>query len=69
MSTQYPMSPKVQLGGIAHLGRIIARFGSDLYLLDFLVLDTSAFERRVRASTLPHITTWADMIELDETPL
>ncbi len=141
MSTQYPRSPKVQLGGIAHLGRIIDKIrlrhagqiqdynyltvGFDRYLLDFLELDAPAFEQRVRdggadtelldwvrahmrkrsseeiaqwnqrietggptdeagkvrfqqrlegvaqkrgvpVSTLPHITTWADMIELDE---
>jgi hypothetical protein len=141
MSTQYPRSPKVQLGGIAHLGRIIDKIrlrhagqiqdynyltvGFDRYLLDFLELETSAFEQRVllggtdtelldwvrahmrnrspeeiaqwnhrietsgpmdeaararfqqrlkdvaqkrgvSVSTLPHITTWADIIELDE---
>ena len=141
MGTQYPRSPKVQLGGIAHLGRIIDKIrlrhagqiqdynyltvGFDRYLLDFLELDDSAFEQRVldggtdkelldwvRAhmknrsqeeldqwnqrietsgpideagtarfqqrleavatkrgvpiSTLPQITTWTDMIELDE---
>ncbi len=141
MSAQYPRSPKVRLGDIAHLGRIIDKIrlrhagqiqdynyltvGFDHYLLDFLELDAAAFEQRVRdggadteildwvrthmrsrspeeiaqwnqrietsgpmdeagearfqqrlkdvaqkrgvpVSTLPHITTWADMIELDE---
>lgn len=51
MSIQYPRRPKVQLGGIAHFGRIIARFDSDRYLLDFLELDTSAFEQRVREAS------------------
>ena len=141
MSTQYPRSPKVRLGNIAHLGRIIDKIklrqagqiqdynyltvGFDRYLLDFLELDDSAFEQRVRdggtdkelldwvrahmknrtpeeldqwnqrietsgpideagkarfqqrleavatkrgvpISTFPQITTWTDMIELDE---
>ena len=141
MSTQYPRSPKVQLGGIAHLGRIIDKIrlrhagqirdynyltvGFDRYLLDFLELEASVFEQRVllggtdtelldwvrvhmrnrspeelaqwnqrietsgpmdeagrarfqqrlkdiaqkrgvSVSTLPHITTWTDIIELDE---
>lgn len=64
MSTQYPRSPKVQLGGIAHLGRIIDKIqfhhagqiqahnyltvGLDRDLLDFLELDASVFEQRVR---------------------
>ena len=144
MSTQYPRSPTVQVGGIAHLGRIIDKIrlrhagqvqdynyltvGFDRYLLDFLELETSAFEQRVLlggtdtelldwvrvhmrnrspeemaqwnqrietsgpmdeagqarfqqrldavaqkrgvpVSTLPHITTWADIIELDENRL
>lgn len=134
-------SPKVQLDGIAHLGRIIAKIrlrhagqiqdhtyltvGFDRYLLDFLELDASGLEQRVRdggtdtdlldwvrahmrssppeeiaqwnlrietsgptdetgktrfeqrlnsvaqkrgipVSSLPHITTWTDMIDLDE---
>lgn len=141
MSPQYPRSPKIRLGNIAHLGRIIDKIrlrhagqiqdynyltvGFDRYLLDFLKLDGSTFEQRVRdggtdteildwvrahmgsrspeelaqwnqrietsgpideagkarfqqrlkdvaqkrgvpVSTLPPITTWADMIELDE---
>jgi len=144
MSTQYPRSPTVQVGGIAHLGRIIDKIrlrhagqiqdynyltvGFDRYLLDFLELETSAFEQRVLlggtdtelldwvhvhmrnrspeemaqwnqrietsgpideagqarfqqrldavaqkrgvdVSTLPQITTWADIIELDENRL
>ncbi|MEK7235876.1 MAG: DUF5069 domain-containing protein [Nitrospirota bacterium] len=64
ISTQYPRSPKIRLGGIAHLGRIIDKIrlrhagqiqdynyltvGFDRYLLDFLELDDSAFEQRVR---------------------
>jgi len=141
MSTQYPRSPKVQLGGIANLARIIDKIrlrhagqiqdynyltvGFDHYLLQFLELEVSAFEQRVllggtdadlldwvrghmrsrsleeiaqwnqrietsgpmdeaakarfqqrlkdiaqkrgvSVSTLPHITTWTDVIELDE---
>jgi len=141
MSTQYPRSPKVRLGDIAHLGRMIDKIrlrhagqiqdynyltvGFDRYLLDFLELDGSAFEQRVHegetdaeildwvhahmrscsqeeiaqwnqrietggpmdeagtarfqqrlkdvakkrgvpVSTLPHINTWADAIDLDE---
>ena len=141
MSAQDPRSPKVRLGDIAHLGRIIDKIrlrhagqiqdynyltvGFDRYLLDFLELDAAAFEQRVREggadteildwvlahmknrspeeiaqwnqrietsgpmdeagkarfqqrlkdvaqkrgvpiSTLPPITTWADMIEIDE---
>ncbi|MEY4706077.1 MAG: hypothetical protein RL042_2282 [Nitrospirota bacterium] len=141
MRAQYPRSPKIRLGNIAHLGRIIDKIrlrqagqiqdynyltvGFDRYLLDFLELDASAFEQRVRdggtdteildwvrahmksrtqeeiaqwnerietsgpmdeagkarfqqrledvakkrgvpVATLPPITTWADMIELDE---
>ncbi len=64
MSIPYPRTPKFQLGGIAHLGRIIDKIwlryagqiqdynyltvGFDCYLLDFLELDASAFEQRVR---------------------
>ena len=141
MSTQYPRSPKIRLGDIAHLGRIIDKIrlrhagqiqdynyltvGFDRYLLEFLALDAPAFEQRVllggtdtdlldwvrvhmqnrspeeiaqwnqrietsgpmdeaakarfqqrlkdiaqkrgvSVSTLPHITTWTDVIELDE---
>lgn len=137
----YPRSPKVLLGGIAHLGRFIDKIrlrnagqiqdynyitvGFDKYLVDFLGIDPNAFEQRVLAggtdeellawvtingrkpseqeiaqwsqgllasgpkdeatrqrfqgrlqeiaskrgvpvSTLPVISTWADVIELDE---
>lgn len=64
MSAQYPRSPRVRLGEIAHLGRIIDKIrlrqagqiqdynyltvGFDRYLLDFLELDATAFEQRVR---------------------
>ncbi len=64
MSAQYPRSSKIRLGDIAHLGRIIDKVrlrqagqiqdynyltvGFDRYLLDFLELDASAFEQRVR---------------------
>lgn len=137
----YPRSPKVLLGGIAHLRRFIDKIrlrhagqiqdynyitmGFDKYLIDFLGIDAKAFEQRVLAgetdealldwvkangrkpsdeeialwsknllasgpkdeaarqrfqgrlleiagkrglavSSLPSITTWADVIELDE---
>lgn len=138
---QYPRSPKILLGGIAHLGRFIDKIrlrnaghiqdynyitvGFDKYLADFLGIDAKAFEQRVLAggtdeellawvmtnsrklsdqeipqwsrtllasgpkdeagrqrfqgriqeiatkrgvalSSLPSVTTWADVIELDE---
>ena len=138
---QYPRSPKVLLGGIAHLERFIDKIrlrhagkiqdynyitvGFDKYLVDFLRIDPKAFEQRVLAggtdsdllawvkansrkpsdqeiaqwsqgllssgpkddaakqrfqvrlqdvatkravpvSSLPSVSTWADMIELDE---
>lgn len=141
MSAPYPRSPKIRLGNIAHLGRMIDKVrlrqagqiqdynyltvGFDRYLLDFLELDASAFEQKVRdggtdqeildwvraqmknrsqeeiaqwnqrietsgpmdeagkarfqqrlndvatkrgvpASTLPQVTAWSDLIELDE---
>lgn len=137
----YPRSPKVLLGGIAHLGRFIDKIrlrnaghiqdynyitvGFDKYLADFFGIDAKAFEQRVLAggtdeellawvktnsrkpsdqetaqwsqgllasgpndestrrrfqgrlediaakrgvavSSLPVVTTWADVIELDE---
>lgn len=137
----YPRSPKILLGGIAHLGRLIDKIrlrhagqiqdynyitvGFDKYLIDFLGIDPKAFEQRVLAggtddvvltwvrgngrelseqevtqwskgllaagpkdeatrqrfherleeiatkrrvsiSSLPSVTTWADVIELDE---
>lgn len=61
----YPRSPKVLLGGIAHLGRFIDKIrlrhagqiqdynymtvGFDQYLMDFLGIDAQAFEQRVLA--------------------
>lgn len=61
----YPRSPKVLLGGIAHLGRFIDKIrlrnagqiqdynyitvGFDKYLVDFLGIDPQAFEQRVLA--------------------
>lgn len=63
MSTQYPRSPKVRVGGIAHLGRLIDKIrlrhagqirdynyltvGFDYYLLEFLELEAATFEQRV----------------------
>lgn len=62
---KYPRSPKVLLGGIAHLGRLIDKIrlrhagkiqdynyitvGFDKYLVDFLQIDPKAFEQRVLA--------------------
>ncbi|MEK9140056.1 MAG: DUF5069 domain-containing protein [Nitrospirota bacterium] len=59
----YPRSPKVLLGGIAHLGRLIDKIrlrhagqiqdynyitvGFDKYLVDFLGIDAQSFEQRV----------------------
>ncbi|MBH0199448.1 MAG: DUF5069 domain-containing protein [Nitrospira sp.] len=61
----YPRSPKVLLGGIAHLGRFIDKIklrnagqiqdynymtvGFDKYLVDFLGIDAKAFEELVLA--------------------
>lgn len=61
----YPRSPKVLLGGIAHLARLIDKVklrqagqiqdynyltvGFDKYLIDFLQIDPKAFEQRVLA--------------------
>lgn len=64
MSTQkYPRSPKVLLGGMAHLARIVDKIrmrhtglildynylttGFDKYLLDFLLIKGEDFEKRV----------------------
>ena len=64
MSTQkYPRSPKVLLGGMAHLARLIDKIrmrhagliqdynylttGFDKYLLDFLLIKGEDFEKRV----------------------
>lgn len=65
MSQTYPRSPKVLLGGIAHLGRFIDKIrlrsagqiqdynyitvGFDKYLIEFLGIDAKAFEQRVLA--------------------
>ena len=62
---QYPRSPKVLLGGTAHLGRFIDKIhlrhagkiqdynyitiGFDKYLIDFLQIDVKAFEQQVLA--------------------
>jgi hypothetical protein len=62
---KYPRSPKALLGGIAHLGRFIDKIrlrhagkiqeynyitvGFDKYLIDFLQMDSKAFEQRVLA--------------------
>ena len=62
---QYPRSPKVLLGGIAHLARFIDKIrlrhageiqdynyitvGFDKYLIDFLQIDPKAFEQQVLA--------------------
>jgi hypothetical protein len=59
----FPRSPKVLLGGIAHLARFIDKIrlrnagyiqnynfmtvGFDKYLIDFLTIDAAAFEARV----------------------
>ena len=61
----YPRSPKILLGGIAHLGRFIDKIrlrhagkiqdynyitvGFDKYLVDFLGIDPKAFEQKVLA--------------------
>ena len=61
----YPRSPQVLLGGIAHLGRFIDKVrlrnagqiqdynyitvGFDKYLVDFLQIDSKAFEQLVLA--------------------
>ena len=65
MTPLYPRSPKIQLGGIAHLGRIIDKIrlrhaglirdynyittGFDKHLIEFLGIDAMAFEQRVLA--------------------
>ena len=62
---QYPRSPKVLLGGIAHLARFIDKIrlrhagliqdynyitvGFDKYLIDFLQIDPQAFVQKVLA--------------------
>jgi hypothetical protein len=70
----YPRSPKIFLGGIAHLGRFIDKIrlrhagriqdynyvtvGFDKHLIDFLKIDPKAFEERVLAGG-----TDADLLE------
>jgi uncharacterized protein DUF5069 len=66
MSNQvYPRSPKILLGGIAHLARFVDKIrlrhegeiqdynyitvGFDKYLVDFLQIDPKSFEQRVLA--------------------
>ena len=65
MQQTYPRSPKALLGGIAHLGRFIDKVrlrhegkiqgynymtvGFDKSLIDFLKIDSKAFEQRVLA--------------------
>ncbi|BCA54425.1 hypothetical protein W02_15650 [Nitrospira sp. KM1] len=67
---KYPRSPKVLLGGIAHLGRFIDKVrlrhagkiqdynyitvGFDKYLIDFLQLDATALEQRILAGGTDH---------------
>ena len=62
---KYPRSPKVLLGGIAHLGRFVDKIrlrhagkirdynyitvGFDKHLVDFLQIDSKVFEQRVLA--------------------
>lgn len=72
----FPRSPKVLLGGIAHLGRFIDKIrlrqageiqdynyitvGFDKYLIDFLGIDAKAFEQRVLAGgTDEELLAWA----------
>lgn len=71
----YPRSPKALLGGMAHLGRLIDKIrlrhvgqiqdynyitvGFDQYLIDFLGIDSNAFEQRVLAGgTDDELLTW-----------
>ena len=64
-ATQFPRSPKILLGGIAHLGRFIDKIrlrhegkiqeynyitvGFDKFLIEFLQIDPKSFEQRVLA--------------------
>jgi len=74
-SLRYPRSPKVLLGGIAHLGRFIDKIrlrnagkiqdynyitvGFDKYLVDFLHIDPKAFEQLVLAGgTDEYLLAW-----------
>ncbi len=67
-ATHYPRSPKIMVGGLAHLARMIDKVrlrhaggipdytyltgGFDKALLDYLQIDAAAFERRVLARTI-----------------
>jgi hypothetical protein len=74
--SQYPRSPKVLLGGIAHLARFIDKIrlrnagqiqdynyittGFDKHLVEFLGIDAKAFEQRVLAGgTDEELLAWA----------
>ena len=82
---QYPRSPKVLIGGIAHLGRFIDKIrlrhagqiqdynymtvGFDKYLTDFLGIDAQAFEQRVLAGgTDDELLAWVQAHGLPNTP-
>lgn len=81
----YPRSPKVLLGGIAHLGRFIDKIrlrnagriqdynyitvGFDKYLADFLGIDAKAFEQRVLAGgTDEELLEWVQVHRKPATP-
>jgi len=81
----YPRSPKILLGGIAHLGRLIDKIrlrhegqiqdynymtvGFDKYLIDFLGIDAQAFEQRVVAGgTDDELLAWVQAHGLPNTP-
>ncbi len=65
VKAEYPRSPKLRVGGIAHLARFIDKIrlrhagyiqdynymtvGFDKHLIDFLGIDAKAFEQRVLA--------------------
>ncbi len=83
--SMYPRSPKALLGGIAHLGRLIDKIrlrhagkiqdynyltvGFDKYLIDFLGIDTQAFEQRVLAGgTDEELLAWVQANGLSNTP-
>ena len=74
-NAKYPRSPKVRLGGIAHLARFIDKIrmrnagliqdynyitvGFDKYLLDFLQIDPQIFVQKVLAGeTDEELLTW-----------
>ncbi|MEC4889763.1 MAG: DUF5069 domain-containing protein [Nitrospira sp.] len=79
MPTEYPRSPKALLGGLAHLGRLFDKIrmrqkgqiqgynyltvGFDKDLLDFLQLDGTAVEERVRqGGTDQELLAWVQSI-------